>query len=117
MSSNENYEETIELLKKHNQEHLLAFWDELDSEKRERLLSQIGELNFSKIDDWIACFVENTHSSYAKEDFEPVDYYQPEPENASQKEKYARASSLGRKLISEGKVAAFVVAGGQGTRL
>ena len=117
MSSNENYEETIELLKKHNQEHLLAFWDELDSEKRERLLSQIGELNFSKIDDWIACFVENTHSSYAKEDFEPVDYYKPEPENASQKEKYARASSLGRKLISEGKVAAFVVAGGQGTRL
>ena len=117
MSNNQNYEKTIKLLKKHSQEHLLAYWDELDSEQKHRLLAQIRDLDFSKIDHWIANFVKNAPSASIKENFEPVGYYKSEPENTSQREKYAKAAKLGRKLIHQSKVAAFVVAGGQGTRL
>lgn len=112
-----NYEKTLKLLKKLNQEHLLAFWDELDSQQKEQLLSQIEPLDFAKINTWIESFVKKTPSALKNTDFKPVPYYKPEPENQLQKKKYAKASKLGKKLISEGKVAAFVVAGGQGTRL
>ncbi len=104
-------------MKKHNQEHLLAFWDELDSEQKERLLAQIEELDFSKIDSWVEYFIKNLHSVSISSDYEPVPCYKSEPKNPSQKEKYAKAIQLGKQLISQGKVAAFVVAGGQGTRL
>ncbi len=117
MDSIRNYEKTLKLVKKHNQQHLLAFWEELDSEQKSRLLAQIGELNFSKIDDWITRFVKKAPSAAINTDFEPVTFYRPEPDNTQQQEKYEKAVKLGRELINQGKVAAFVVAGGQGTRL
>ncbi|MHC4363238.1 MAG: UTP--glucose-1-phosphate uridylyltransferase, partial [Planctomycetota bacterium] len=43
--------------------------------------------------------------------------YGLQPADDPQQRKYARARELGRELIADGRVAAFVVAGGQGTRL
>ena len=112
-----NFKNALNLLKKHNQEHLLTFWDELDSQEKDLLLARISELDFSKLDSWIEHFIKNSHTVTINADFKPVPFYKSEPENPSQKEKYSKAIQLGRQLISQGKVAAFVVAGGQGTRL
>ena len=41
-----NYEEAVELLKKHNQEQLLNFYNELNENQKEDLLNQISKVNF-----------------------------------------------------------------------
>jgi UDP-N-acetylglucosamine/UDP-N-acetylgalactosamine diphosphorylase len=111
------YENTQKLLRKHNQSHLFAFWDHLDEIQKRNLLKQIQQLDFTKIDEWITTFVlESNHIAISTEPA-PVQFYRPEPEDKEQGRKYAEAIELGKKLISRGKVAAFVVAGGQGTRL
>ena len=110
--------ENIEkLLKKQNQGHLLAFWEQLDPIQRQNLLAQIEELDFSEIDDWVAPLLKKSTPVAVPADFAPAWSYSPVPASPEQERKYAKAIELGRELISAGKVAAFVVAGGQGTRL
>ena len=105
------------LLKKHNQGHLLAFWEQLVPAQRQNLLGQIQGLDFAKIDDWVAKYVKKSPFETIRVNFTPAPSYSPVPADPEQKDKYSRASQLGKELISAGKVAAFVVAGGQGTRL
>ncbi len=105
------------VLKKHGQGHLLAFWDQLDVTGRQNLLAQIQQLDFDQLDCWIAQYVRNPASGVVPGNFTPAPSYTPTPSNPALQTKYAQARQLGTRLISEGRVAAFVVAGGQGTRL
>ena len=43
------YLKAKEILKKYNQEHLLAFYDKLTQEKKEKLINQILNINFEQI--------------------------------------------------------------------
>lgn len=105
-------------LQEHHQEHLLAFWSELDSRQRQDLLSQIQELDLAKIDGWVKHLVKGSPApAVGHQHFDPAPSYGPEPRDAAQRRKYKEAIELGEKLIARGKVAAMVVAGGQGTRL
>ena len=117
MVTQKNLEKTKKLLKQHNQGHLLAFLEELNPAERENLLGQINQLDFSRIDDWVANFVKKSTAAALPTTFTPAWSYSPNPASPEQERKYAQARRLGRELISTGKVAAFVVAGGQGTRL
>lgn len=105
------------LLKKHNQSHLFAFWGQLDESQRNNLLGQIQELDLAKIDGWVANFVKKPISTEISTELAPARSYGPAPADAEQKRKYVKAVKLGKELISAGKVAAMVVAGGQATRL
>jgi UDP-N-acetylglucosamine/UDP-N-acetylgalactosamine diphosphorylase len=117
MSIQKDYENLRNLLKNHRQSHILAFWDQLDDDQRHILLSQIQRLDFAKIDVWVEKFIKNYTPDTIKEDFDPAMSYNCSPLGPDQQRKYAEATKLGAELISAGKVAAFVVAGGQGTRL
>lgn len=109
-------EKIKELLKKHNQSHLLAFWEQLNTAQRRNLLVQIERLDFPQISDWVANYIK-TPASAVPVDFAPARFYSFNPVGPEQERKYVQARELGKELISAGKVAAFVVAGGQGTRL
>ena len=111
------YEDIKNTLKKHRQSHLLAFWDQLDTAQRQHLLSQINRLDLAKIDSWVADYVNKPASEAISRDILPAPYYTLESSDNEQKKKYTEAVKLGMDLIRHGKVAAFVVAGGQGTRL
>jgi len=111
------YEDIKKTLKKHRQSHLLAFWDQLDTTQRQHLLSQISRLDLATIDSWVTDYVKKPASEAISGDILPAPYYSAEPSDNEQKQKYSEAVKLGRDLIRQGKVAAFVVAGGQGTRL
>jgi len=104
-------------LEKHGQSHLLAFWPRLDTAQKQNLLAQIRRLDFDTIDQWLETYLSNYTPPPLPADFTPAPYYPSVPSDHDIQEKYNQARQLGEKLISQGKVAAFVVAGGQGTRL
>lgn len=104
-------------LTEHQQDHLLAFWSQLSPDQRTDLLVQIGELDLDAIDEWVATLVKGQPQAPVQHDFEPARSYSPQPTGDDQRRKYKEAIDLGESLISQGKVAALVVAGGQGTRL
>jgi UDP-N-acetylglucosamine/UDP-N-acetylgalactosamine diphosphorylase len=117
MNNKETFEKTKKLLKKHSQSHLLAFWEQLNPAQRQNLLVQIERLDFSEIDEWAAKYIINPASAVIPVDFTPAPFYSFNPAGPKQERNYSKAKELGMELISAGKVAAFVVAGGQGTRL
>ena len=116
MKNLERYNDMKELLEKHAQEHLLRFYDELSGDEKAILIAQIEKLDFSDIPAWIEKYVKGDAQVSIPSEFEPAPSYSASAP-AGQETEYAEAKEFGEKLISEGKVAAFVVAGGQGTRL
>jgi len=117
MTAHKTFEDIKNLLKKHNQSHLLAFWEQLNAAQRQNLLAQIRQLDFPMIDDCVDQFVKKTTSAEINADFAPAWSYGADPADAEQKRKYGKAIELGKELIRQSKVAALVVAGGQATRL
>lgn len=116
-NTKKTYKDTKKVLEKHHQSHLLAFWDRLNTAQKQHLLSQINRLDLARIDYWVNDYVKNTASDKICGDLAPAQFYSYEPSDRKQQRKYAKAVKLGKELIRQGKVAAFVVAGGQGTRL
>ncbi|MDD5459486.1 MAG: UDPGP type 1 family protein [Phycisphaerae bacterium] len=110
------YEAAKTTLGTHNQQHLLNFWQRLDENQQKSLIEQINDLDLEKIDRWIKDVVKNPEPLEVPTEFDPAPYYPALP-MPDMEQKYALALEKGRNLIREGKVAAFVVAGGQGTRL
>jgi len=117
MVAKQVFESTKKLLQAHNQGHLLAFWDWLTPAERQNLTAQIGQLDFAKIDDWLVNVLKKPALRLEEGTLKPAECFGPVAAGPQQQRKYLQAVELGRELISAGKVAAFVVAGGQGTRL
>ena len=106
------------MLAPHRQEHLLAFWDELDSPRRERLASQIAALDMPLLARLFGQAKKKDDSSDAKslaERAEPCDALRLDGGGAgfSREEAIAR----GEESLRAGEVGLMLVAGGQGTRL
>lgn len=101
-----------DLLKKYNQEHLLAFWDELTDEQKEKFLFQLSHINFKKVDSLYKSL--KTISIPKGEIVEPLDYYIKN--EISTKERRA-LENQGTEILKNGHYAVVTMAGGQGTRL
>ena len=110
------YQARVERTYRENQGHVFRFWDELTPMSREQLLDQVEEIDFTLIEQLHAlCSAEST--GHENNGFlEPVDII-PVPKTRVQKQSAKDAAKIGTSMIEAGKVAAFVVAGGQGSRL
>lgn len=117
MSLKKTIENTKKMLKLHDQSQISAFFEQLSTHQTADLLSQIDALDFTQIDSWIARYITNDAPEAIPSHFGPAEYYPAKPKNEQQQQKYQQARTIGKELISNGQVAAFVVAGGQGTRL
>lgn len=118
MVSKAAFEEAKNLLAEHGQGHLLTFWEQLAQDRRKALLGQIQGLDLAGISEWVESLVKREPEAAApRTDLEPAPSYRHEPRGDRERQRYAKAVKLGKELISDGKVAGFVVAGGQGTRL
>ncbi len=95
------------------QSQVLRFWDELDDSGKSKLQSQLEALDFDGLPSLIEGYVTNKPQIDLPTHIEPV---KPYPRQSTD-ELYAKAQARGEALLKEGKVAAFLVAGGQGTRL
>lgn len=101
--------ETKELLKKYNQEHLLGYYDELNSEEQKELLRQISEIDFS-----VLKLVENKNIKQERGVIAPVSDVCTMEDIEARKEEFFQ---IGADAVRNCKVGAVLLAGGQGTRL
>lgn len=102
-----NYESVKNLLTEYNQEHILKYYNELDENQRCELLRQIGGIDFALLD------ALKNKSADNKGEIQPISAVTIE-DIAANNDKYL---NTGIAAIKSGKVAAVLLAGGQGTRL
>lgn len=116
MTDSARYQQVLSTLKAVGQEHLLRFYDQLDPAAQTRLLDQIQQQDWAQLAELIESHVKQAPEIGLPESIEPAPYYPAAPPEHLAK-KYGLAIKHGEELLRAGKVAAFVVAGGQGTRL
>ncbi|HEV2123658.1 MAG TPA: UTP--glucose-1-phosphate uridylyltransferase, partial [Chloroflexota bacterium] len=111
----ERYETLKQTLQTYDQAHLLHYFDELNDVSKARLLEQLEAQDWAQLSDLVQDLL-NPAEVALSEDIQPAPYY-PRTPSAELEETYRRAREHGEALLRAGKVAAFTVAGGQGTRL
>ena len=105
-----NYAEAEKVLRKCGQEHVLAYWKKLGGKEREALLGQIAKIDPKS--------VRYCQEALAKGAEVPDSSKGRAPKVAVLKgRKLAEAVAVGEKELRAGRVAALLVAGGQGSRL
>lgn len=98
------------------QSAVLRFVEQTGGEPRRRLLNQIKLLDLDVIAELAETHVKRKAPHPIPHNIEPVKAFPRKP-GPDQVQLYADAEARGRGLLKEGKVGAFLVAGGQGTRL
>jgi len=98
------------------QEHVFRFWDDLTESGRHQLLSQLAEVDFNRLQRLVETHVRHPEPDAGPDDLEPAPFIHLPSTDAERAER-ERMRRLGADLLAAGKVAAFTVAGGQGTRL
>ena len=106
----------VSKLKSVGQTNVLRFIDKLDGDSKRRLFEQLGALDLPSITELSNEYVKNKPLAALPKDIQPVKAY-PRVPDAEHRPLYQEAEKKGRELLSQGKAAAFLVAGGQGTRL
>jgi len=95
-------------LRRHGQEHVLAWWDRLDDTQRRELLEQLKALDFELLDK-----LTKQKTVYP---LPPPEKIVPAPVQRLGQDETAERR-LGQQALDRGEVAVLVVAGGQGSRL
>ena len=104
------------LLNIYNQEHLLRHLDLLTDSGQQVLLRDIEQIDFRQTTNLYAAYRSLLNAESEKkvlQEADPLSYIQPEASSQERKRLY----SIGEDCLGQGRVAVFLVAGGQGTRL
>ncbi|MEF3306014.1 UDPGP type 1 family protein [Paenibacillus sp. GYB003] len=108
---NTRYETLAKRAAAFGQEHVLRFYDSLSDDSKRRLLDQIEAIDFPAF----AALADGAKRNAAVAGrIAPIEAIDATAYDAREKE---RLTEKGWELLRQGKVAAFVVAGGQGSRL
>lgn len=103
------YEEAKKMLADYGQEHILRYYDELSAEEQNSLLVQTEKIDFSIL----SALDSKNNAALKRGKIEPISAVTA-ADIARNSEEYR---SVGLDAIRSGKVAAVLLAGGQGTRL
>lgn len=107
----------IESFKAAGQGQVFAFFEELDAAAQAKLLAQAATIDLAEVASLVEEHVLGSHETTLNLDgLEPAPYTAL-PTNGGDAEQWAAAWDAGSAAIQAGRVAAFTVAGGQGTRL
>ena len=112
------YEDLRSSFERAGQGHVFKYWGELSDTQKERLLAQLEETDLREIEHLnnTLLFAGKTASQVDFSKLEPAPYIPISPDRESDP-KWLEAKRVGEEAIRAGKLATFVVAGGQGTRL
>jgi len=98
------------------QSHVLRFWDSLPPCSRRRLLGQLAAVDFREMAALVRRHVTHPKPFRLPPGLKPARFIAL-PRTALERRRRLQRRRLGEELLAAGKVAAFVVAGGQGSRL
>lgn len=99
------------------QEQVFAHYNELEPESQQALLAQAALIDLDEVDNLNATLVKSdSHDAVDLQGIEPAPFT-PLPRNGGDAAQWRSMVSTGETALREGRVAAFTVAGGQGTRL
>ena len=105
-------QETLDILKKYNQEHVLNYINLCTEEEKEKLEEQILKIDFEQLKN---LYEETKCQAYIEErKIESISYTDKAKLSSERKEKL---EAVGKNIISSGHYAVITMAGGQGTRL
>lgn len=110
--------ETKLLFESRGQGQVFQFWNELGESERIELVEQAKEIDLGEIEALVAAHLKGEGPAHAV-DFDalrPAPYLEL-PSTDEARAAWQAAKQEGERLLRAGKVAAFTVAGGQGTRL
>lgn len=107
----------IEKYRRAGQGQVFAFFDRLNPQEREKLLAEAAEIDLQEIDQLNRTLIAKGGASALDLSGLAPAPYEKLPENGGDREAWQRAKAEGEKALRAGRVAAFTVAGGQGTRL
>lgn len=99
------------------QGQVFRYWEELDAAAQAQLLAQAQTIDLKEVQAMVAEHVlTENRESLRLDGLEPAPYISL-PENGGDAALWESARELGAEALMAGRVAAFCVAGGQGTRL
>ena len=107
------YEQAMALLKKNGQEQVLRFWKKLSAKERKALLAQFESIDFKEVARCQAMLPGSGVATETVKKGRPTAPKVAELKGAALK----KAIAAGEKELKAGRVAALLVAGGQGSRL
>ncbi len=105
----------LSILEPAGQAHVLRFWDSLDDAGKANLAGQIEKIDWMRVNEWL----KTASAGISQEELQALTPapYRPTSPAPGDEEYYAKAIQTGKDLLATGRVAAFTVAGGQGSRL
>lgn len=107
------FDELIARVYAHRQDHVFEYWGELIDAERRELLNDLTGIDFEGLQ---SLFAQTRRSDAVAGEFGPAPFI-PIPKTEGENAQRAQAREAGIAHIRARKVAAFLVAGGQGTRL
>ncbi len=103
-------------LQNYNQEHVLKWWEQLSDIQRKELLQDIESIDFKLMKKLVNQYMERKETLILFDSIKSPEIIKiPRTKDEILHQREAR--KIGEQCIRDGKVACFVVAGGQGTRL
>jgi UDP-N-acetylglucosamine/UDP-N-acetylgalactosamine diphosphorylase len=108
------YQDIRDRLRRIGQEHMLRFHDRLSTERQRALLASLAGIDLEQVPGLVERYVLRFRPPDPPADIEPPACYARRAEGERVLDEARRA---GEDLLRAGRIAAFTVAGGQGTRL
>jgi UDP-N-acetylglucosamine/UDP-N-acetylgalactosamine diphosphorylase len=110
-------ESLIESFRSAGQGQVFAFYEKLAPDARSRLLAEAAEIDLAEIDRLVRTLVRAGGSPAVDVDGLAPAPYERLPGHGGDASAWSAAKAAGEAALRAGRVAAFTVAGGQGTRL
>ena len=107
----------IEAFERAGQGHVFAFFEQLPPAAQKQLLADAAEIDLHEIDHLTRTLLAKGAATGLNLDGLAPAPYEPRPEKGGDAKAWAAAKTAGEVALRAGRVAAFTVAGGQGTRL
>lgn len=106
----------IEAFERAGQGHVFAFYPQLDAAAQQRLLAEAAEIDLGEIERLTKTLLGKSAAAVDLEGLAPAPYVKL-PDHGGDAAEWSKAKTAGEEALRAGRVAAFTVAGGQGTRL